>query len=127
MRNVIVVDDDPISLRVTATLLSGLNSAWCVVGFDTAWGALEYMERAEVDPLFAIIDVFLAEFDAFELLERRKVSSSQNYPIFLLSANVTREVAERAANIGQIRCVFSKPLHPGSLTYHLLMNGIRIH
>ncbi|MBL8018543.1 MAG: response regulator [Leptospirales bacterium] len=127
MANVVIIDDDPVSLRITVALIADVNREWTTMGFDSAPAAFDFLEGSETDPLFVIMDVFMPGMDAFDLLKNRSKSASSNYPVFLMSADVTREVAERAAEIPQIRCVFSKPLNPGSLTYHLLMNGIRIH
>ncbi|MCE9599281.1 MAG: response regulator [Spirochaetia bacterium] len=127
MANVVIIDDDPISLRVTVALIADINREWTTIGFDSALAAFDYLENSDTDPLFVVIDVFMPELNAFDLLRNRRKSAESNYPVFLMSSDVTRDVAERAAELSQIRCVFAKPLNPGSLTYHLLMNGIRIH
>lgn len=127
MRPVLLIDDDIVSLNVTEAIVQSLNPNWKVVKIPSAAEGLELMLRIEPTPLFALLDLQMPEMDGFQLLEEcKRRTGNLGFPVFLLSAHITTEVAERAADVPFIRCVFPKPVHSGSLMYHLLLSGVQV-
>lgn len=107
-QTVLVVDDDPLILRVVATVLD-LEEFEVVtaVSAEEALGAL-----ADSSPDLVVSDVMMPGMDGFELCERiRRDPDHAKVPIILLTARDADDDRRRGAEVGG-DAYLTKPFSP---------------
>lgn len=105
---VLVVDDDPLILRVVSTVLD--LEEFDVVTADSADGALAYLQTSR--PEVVVCDVMMPDMDGFELCERiRQDPEHARLPIILLTARDGDEDRRRGAEAGG-DAYLTKPFSP---------------
>lgn len=105
---VLVVDDDPPSLKMTAFLLA--EEGYEVITADNGRDALRLIEDQLPD--LAILDVMMPGMDGFQLLQR--VRRTMNLPIIILSAK--GETADRVTGLDLgADDYLAKPFEPAEL------------
>lgn len=107
-QTVLVVDDDPLILRVVATVLD--LEEYEVVTATSAEEALDRLESARPD--LVVSDVMMPEMDGFELCEKiRSDPAMATLPIILLTARDSDEDRRRGAEVGG-GAYLTKPFSP---------------
>lgn len=105
---VLVVDDDPPSLKMTAFLLA--QEGYEVITADNGQDALRLIEDQLPD--LAILDVMMPGIDGFQLLQR--VRRTMNLPVIILSAK--GETADRVTGLDLgADDYLAKPFEPAEL------------
>ena len=105
---VLVVDDDPQTLRYVRRTLSGAGYAPILTGDPEE--ALRLME--ERPPDLVLLDLMLPDADGIELM--RDILANAQVPVILLSANSRGQVMERAFESGAADYIV-KPFSPTEL------------
>lgn len=107
-QTVLVVDDDPLILRVVATVLD--LEEYAVRTVESAPEALTYLHEGFCD--LAIVDVMMPGMDGFELCERIRADPDHaKLPIILLTARDSDEDRRRGATVGS-DAYLTKPFSP---------------
>ena len=109
---VIIVDDEPVSLAVLKQLVSKLPDCQARA-FTHASAALAWCEPN--DPDVIIVDYMMPELDGIEFTRRlRAVAGKADTPLLMVSANSEREVRDRALQTG-INDFLNKPFDSADL------------
>jgi len=115
-QKVLIVDDDPIHLKLTGILLSGKDFE--VETAETAEYALEVIRTFQ--PSLIITDYQLPDFDGLELARRLKANpSTQGIPVVLMtsiSQGIDDVIAKQAGCAGFI----AKPIRAQTFAEHVL-------
>ena len=107
-QTVLVVDDDPLILRVVSTVLD--LEEFEVVTARSADEALQYLATAR--PHVVVSDVMMPDIDGFELCERiRQDPDHAKVPIILLTARDSDEDRRRGVDAGG-DAYLTKPFSP---------------
>jgi CheY-like chemotaxis protein len=107
-QTVLVVDDDPLILRVVATVLD--LEEYEVVTATSAREALDRLEAARPDAI--VSDVMMPEMDGFALCEQvRSDPALARLPIILLTARDSDEDRRRGREVGG-DAYLTKPFSP---------------
>ncbi len=111
MPTVLVVEDNPISLKLLRVTLQG--EGYRVLEAPDGASALSHMARGLPDLILQ--DLFLPDMDGFELVHRlREFPGAKSVPILALSGFLARLEAARATHIGFAACLV-KPIEPSRL------------
>ena len=111
-KNIIIVDDDSISLAILDNILTieGYN----VEPFDSANDAirhLTFIENSEKKVDLFILDLIMPNIDGFRLLKRiREYNNFRNVPILIVSSISDKRVVAQAAKYG-VRGYILKPFN----------------
>lgn len=101
-KNIIIVDDDSISLAILDNILTieGYN----VEPFDSANDAirhLSFIENSEKKVSLFILDLIMPNIDGFKLLRKiREYNNFRNVPILIVSSISDKRVVAQAAKYG---------------------------
>lgn len=107
-QTVLVVDDDPLILRVVATVLN--LEAYEVTTVESAAEALAHLHSSPCDLM--VSDVMMPGMDGFELCERvRSDPDHSKLPIILLTARDSDVDRRRGAAVGG-DAYLTKPFSP---------------
>lgn len=107
-QTVLVVDDDPLILRVVATVLN--LEAYEVTTVESAAEALAHLQSSPCDLM--VSDVMMPGMDGFELCERvRSDPAHAKLPIILLTARDSDVDRRRGAAVGG-DAYLTKPFSP---------------
>lgn len=107
-QTVLVVDDDPLILRVVATILN--LEAYEVCTVESAAEALAHLQSSSCD--LVVSDVMMPGMDGFELCERiRSDPDHAKLPIVLLTARDSDVDRRRGAAVGG-DAYLTKPFSP---------------
>ncbi len=110
-RRVLVVDDNPINLRVASSLVE--KAGFISVGATSGREALELMSAGDV--ALVLMDCHMPEMDGFEATERiRRLPSGLQLPIVALTASATPDDVEACRRAGMNE-VLAKPIHLDTL------------
>lgn len=93
----IVIDDDPILLRLLSRQLDH-HPEWRVVTFQNPGDALAWLERNDAD--VAIVDLLMPETDGWEVIQRLRALPNRDLHIVALSILGEREHLVRAFEAG---------------------------
>jgi DNA-binding response OmpR family regulator len=94
---VIIVDDEPVSLAVLKKLVSKLPDCQ-PRAFSQASAALAWCESN--DPDVIIVDYMMPELDGIEFIRRLRIEAKADTPMLMVSANADPEVRDRALATG---------------------------
>jgi DNA-binding response OmpR family regulator len=100
MGKVLVVDDEPISLRITKKLLTQNN--FDVLTASSAATAMKELAKSKFD--IVIIDITMPGISGFDLIQLMQ-SFEYNIPVIFLSNSDNKWTIEEAHNIGGKRFV----------------------
>ncbi len=107
-QTVLVVDDDPLILRVVATVLD--LEEYAVITVESAEEALAHLRASPCD--LVVSDVMMPGMDGFELCERiRSEPAHAKLPIVLLTARDSDEDRHRGTAVGG-DAYLTKPFSP---------------
>ncbi len=107
-QTVLVVDDDPLILRVVATILN--LEAYEVSTVESAAEALAHLRSSSCD--LVVADVMMPGMDGFELCERiRSDPEHAKLPIILLTARDSDVDRQRGTAVGS-DAYLTKPFSP---------------
>jgi DNA-binding response OmpR family regulator len=94
---VIIVDDEPVSLAVLKKLVSKLPDCQ-PRAFSQASAALAWCESN--DPDVIIVDYMMPELDGIEFTRRLRIEAKADTPMLMVSANADPDVRDRALETG---------------------------
>lgn len=94
---VIIVDDEPVSLAVLKKLVGKLPDCQ-PRAFSQASAALAWCESN--DPDVIIVDYMMPELDGIEFTRRLRIEAKAQTPMLMVSANAEPEVRDRALQTG---------------------------
>ena len=123
-KNILLVDDNPINLRVAKALLEGMGLV-----IEEANGARQVQERFHSgdDSFFRqfdgiVLDAMMPEIDGWELARWiQQVSSGENPPMILASSAIGVEKGQLHARPNIFAAVLPKPLRKNALARTLAM------
>ncbi len=104
MHTVLIVDDDPVILKMLSTTLS-VNDYEVYTARDGREG-LEAASRES--PEIILLDLMMPVMDGFAMLEELRKTS--DIPVIVISAYGSPERVERARKLG-IECFLNKPFN----------------
>lgn len=121
--SILVVDDEPLNLKLAAQTLKG---DYTVLVARSGEEALEYLKNHTVDLI--LLDIVMKGMSGFEVAEvLRSTSTTSHIPIIYLTADSTPETVVRAFQSGAVDYI-TKPFRPEEMsvrvsnrvqTYHL--------
>lgn len=121
--SILVVDDEPLNLKLAAQTL---KDNYTVLVARSGEEALEYLKTRTVDLI--LLDIVMNGMSGFEVAETlRSTLSTSNIPIIFLTADSTPETIIKAFNSGAVDYI-TKPFRPEEMsvrvnnrvqTYHL--------
>jgi signal transduction histidine kinase len=110
-RRVLVVDDNPVNLRVASSLVE--KAGFVSVRATSGRQALELMDAGDV--ALVLMDCHMPEMDGFEATERiRRMPLGVQLPIVALTASATPDDVEACRRAGMNE-VLAKPIHLDTL------------
>ena len=113
--NVLIVDDDEITLKTTAdTLVSFGASAEQAGSGKEALGKIEQHHKSGKDYDIIIVDWKMPDIDGVETIRRIRSEIDAKIPILLISAYDRSDVEEKAKEAGA-NGIVNKPLFPSTL------------
>ncbi len=96
-RNILFVDDDPMSKTMVSTMLT--QAGYIVTCVSDGFEALDHLERYAFD--FIILDIMMTKMNGLDLLKRLKSQpNTQDIPVMMLSARDEQKIVERARAMG---------------------------
>ncbi|WP_199200493.1 PAS domain-containing hybrid sensor histidine kinase/response regulator [Alkalicaulis satelles] len=116
LRRVLVVEDNPVNRSVAAGLLT--EAGFQVSEAGSAADALRFLREGGVDA--ALLDLHMPGMGGDEALRRIRSGEAgpADLPVFILTADVTREARERLKDAGADR-FFAKPVDAHALIHAL--------
>jgi len=96
-KTVLIVDDSRVARMILKKLISESASDWTIEEVGGAAEALTYFEEKTADA--AILDFHMPGIDGLELAGILR-SSNSDLPMIMLTANIQKEIEERAAELG---------------------------
>ena len=113
LKNIIAVDDEPVSLFI---LKSSLRHLPCnVIAVNSAKEALEMLEKVKAD-LF-VLDIDMPEMNGIELAKKLKLDG-QKAPIVFLTGNAKKEYVHECLDLGASDFII-KPIYPVNVAKRL--------
>ena len=106
-QRLLIVDDSEIDRAVLDSILYEDFKTTCV---DNGYTALEIMHREKNSLAAVLLDVSMPVIDGFSVLRLMKENKVDNIPVFLISAEATKENVERAIQLGVIEFI-KKPFN----------------
>jgi len=117
LNRVFIIDDDPISILVTETMMRKNNFAENITSFECPAKALDFF-RSTYDwnelPDYIFLDIQMPEINAWQFLEQYAgihSSISQRKHIILLSAMFNKEDEDRAKTHPLVIELINKPVN----------------
>lgn len=107
-RSILIVDDDPDTCQMLASLFGGKGFNASIV--YTGQEALNCVEAEEPD--LVVLDIMMPEMDGWETYHR--IRSLSNIPVLFLSAITSSDSIVRALELG-VSDYIKKPFHPREL------------
>ncbi len=117
-KTVLVVDDDPINIKVTKLIME--KEPYCeIVSATSGKEALELLDRISVDLI--LLDVEMSDMNGFETLAR--IRQKHNTPVVFLTGNKDIHTIQEANKLG-VDDYISKPFIPLTLkeTIHSILH-----
>jgi len=118
IKTVLVVDDDPINIKVTRLIME--KEPYCeIVSATSGKEALELLDRISVDLI--LLDVEMSDMNGFETLAR--IRQKHNTPVVFLTGNKDIHTIQEANKLG-VDDYISKPFIPLTLkeTIHSILH-----
>lgn len=118
IKTVLVVDDDPINIKVTKLIME--KEPYCeIVSATSGKEALELLDRISVDLI--LLDVEMSDMNGFETLARIRLK--HNTPVVFLTGNKDIHTIQEANKLG-VDDYISKPFIPLTLkeTIHSILH-----
>lgn len=106
MRTVLVVDDDPIIVKLLSMTLT-VNDYNVITASNGEEGLREALEKK---PDIILLDIMMPVMDGITMLEELRKES--DIPVIIISAFGSPEKVEKARGLG-IECFLSKPFNYG--------------
>jgi len=121
VREVMLIDDEPIDLFINEKLLNAYNFAKKYVAFQDAVLALKELEKRAASgkelPPIIFLDYFMPQIDGFDFLTKMK-GLEDKYPsafsqtrIIMLTTMKAPEKRKKLEAFDRIFCVMNKPLN----------------
>ena len=108
---ILIVDDNPINLKVAALVLKGAGYDFRLAKSGQA--ALSVLEKSKLDLI--LLDIQMPEMDGFETCKKiREDKNNSEIPIIFLSANNDSEIIQKAFKSGAADFV-TKPFNSDEL------------
>lgn len=108
-REILVVDDEPMNLRMVQHLMKE-EERYHIVTATTAEQALSLMEQRPIEMI--LLDIEMPEMDGFELLS--KIREKYDTPVAFMTANKDLDTIKKAEEVG-VEDYLTKPLLPIAL------------
>jgi DNA-binding response OmpR family regulator len=102
MKTVLVIDDDPIIVRILTVALE--VEGYFVISASNGEDGLQ--AAVEEDPDIIILDIMMPLMDGLKMLEELRKTS--DVPVIVMSADGSHDKVERARELG-IECFVNKP------------------
>ena len=114
---VLVVDDDPINLRMAGKILSdeGLRAS----SFKSGESFIAFLEGfdGDIEPDAFLLDVRMPGMDGFETLERvRTMEKYRDVPVLFLTGDDNGDVLDKCSSLGDL---VKKPFGKNELMAHI--------
>jgi CheY-like chemotaxis protein len=121
MRTILVVDDEPMALKLVQSILE--KRGFEVLISSNPRQAVKIFEARREDIELLISDVVMPEMDG-PMLARRLVAMNPSLPVLFMSGFVTQNELEQAEPIAQF-AFLRKPFRPASLVQavHKMLTG----
>ena len=111
--NILVIDDDKITLELVQTILEEVTSGEIYV-FSDSKHALEYVKSARMDNISLVIcDWLMPQVSGLEILAALRKINSQ-CPFLMITANATKQLVVDSMRLGATDFIV-KPLHTHQL------------
>jgi len=108
-KSIFIVDDDPISILVSETILKKLEFAENYYSFQQPKEALDEFEA--LSPSVVFLDIVMPGISAWEFLSKcRERKSEERCKVVLLTASLNPEDEEKAKQTPEVVDIVSKPL-----------------
>lgn len=117
-KKVVIIDDDPISILVTETIMRKKGFAENIVTFERPVDALVYFteqyEEGIAPPDYIFLDVQMPVLNGWEFLEKYEeilVVAPEDKHVVMLSATFSAQDREKANDHPMVRTLITKPVN----------------
>jgi DNA-binding NarL/FixJ family response regulator len=109
--NVILIEDDPISLYLYERVLKGMELGGDVLSFSSVDDALKYFDAnySAENRYVVILEIHTLLKNGWEFLDAIE-SKSDSMWVVIISSRVEKEERERAAKYKSVAGIFQKPI-----------------
>ncbi|SFI50638.1 response regulator [Halpernia frigidisoli] len=114
---VMIIDDNALDLYIAAKLITNNNFSKCVLEYNSASAALEFLaenqEKRDLLPQIIFVDIYMPLMDGFEFLENYKLLSpslTDHCKIIMVSSTIDDRDIFMAKNDHSISLFAVKPI-----------------
>ena len=110
MRNIIIVDDDPVNNYVCTSMIRSVDSKTNISSFTNPVKAFSYVSEFNLDSNTTILlDLNMPEMDGWEFLERFG-AIDKKCDIYIVTSSINPAEKERSQQYPVVKSFLSKPL-----------------
>jgi CheY-like chemotaxis protein len=113
-----LIDDDPVSNKISQLLLRKHRWSAQVITFVDGQQALHALQTAQAAPDVILLDVGMPEYDGWDFLEEyEKLPREITGPclLYMLSSSINPPDIQKAGNYRTVKAYLTKPLSPQDL------------
>ncbi len=113
MENILIIDDDPISIVILKKNLELAEVNQKTTTFKNGWEALNFLkkENKQIEKYIIFLDINMPKMNGWEFLEKANtILNHNNSIIYLLSSSLNKHDKDKANNYPLIKQYLAKPI-----------------
>ncbi|MCP5502176.1 MAG: response regulator [Leptospiraceae bacterium] len=116
---IMVVDDDPLSILILESTLNCFNKNWVVQSYSDSKEALSFLKKSPKKPDILFLDINMPGLNAWDFLEHIKGDNNQ-YSVYIVSSSVDSGDIKKAHSFSCVMGYITKPVSEEKLQDILL-------
>jgi len=110
MRNIIIVDDDPLNNYMCSSLIKSVDSGISINSFTNPVKAFSFITESDLgSDTQILLDLNMPEMDGWEFLEKFK-DTNKKYDVYIVTSSIIYTEKEKSKKYPVVKNFFSKPL-----------------